>query len=272
MKPKIATKKTNFIFQSLFIKSIQLLKSNPSKTGLMILFDILFAVSAYSIFKLSSFYAESIVAGKSLAMIIVLLTLSLLYFLLIILAYAFFKYCVLDSIKSLFAKTDFSFKRFWEFYSLNIALVGIFAAVMLVFSVLLGSIKQDYAPFIFLVLAIPYSIFLYIVVNASHSLFCEGATLKNSIRLGFRVTFTAIKIYKETILPIILIGIFLLMLLFSSGYLIRLISSKNYNLYLNAYQYFTFASKIVFDLILYSIILINRVSFYTIARESKFTK
>jgi len=77
------------------------------------------------------------------------------------------------------------------------------------------------------------------------------------------------KIYRETILIMILLALALWLLFFGSGYLIRLLASKNYSLYLNTYAYFKQASIIVFDLVFYLVVLINRISFYDIIRENK---
>ena len=77
------------------------------------------------------------------------------------------------------------------------------------------------------------------------------------------------KVYRETILIMILLALVLWLLFFGSGYLIRLIGAKNYSLYLNAYAYFKQASIIVLDIVFYLAILVNRISFYSITKEIK---
>ena len=166
-------------------------------------------------------------------------------------------------------ESEFSFRHLGKFYSLNIIIAGIFFAVMLTANFLLASIKQTYAPFVFIFLAIPYLLFFYIIINTSHSLFYEGASIKESIKKSFRITFTKMKIYRETILVMIIFGLLLWLLFYGSGYLIRILTSKNYSLYLAAYSYFKQASIIAFDVALYLIILINRISFYAVIRENK---
>lgn len=271
MKPKTIPKKI-IISESLFIKSFRLAKSNPSKTGLMILFDALFIISVFALNKLTQYLTESFIGtiiSPTLSSAAVFIIFSLIYYLTALFAYSFFKYSILDFIKSLFEKAEFSFRRLGQFYSLNIIIAGIFLAVMLLANFLLASIKQNYAPFAFIFLAVPYLLFFYAAVNTSHSLFYQGASVKESIKKGFKITFTKIKIYRETILVMVILAILLWLLFFGSGYLISLLASKNYSMYLATYSYFKQASIIILDAALYLAILINRISFYAITKEDK---
>lgn len=253
----------------LSIKSLKLAKSNPGKTGFVVLFDALFLASVFALFGIANYFAQSIAAGTPSASLLILIILSLMYYLIILFSYSFFKYSVLDCIKSLFEKTEFSFKRLGSFYALNIIIAGVFFAIMIVADYLLASIKIDYRPFVFIFLAIPYTLFLYAFINLSHSLFYEGNSAMETIRKSFKITFTRMKIYRETILIMILFALILWLLFLGSGYLIRIFTLKNYSLYLNAYAYFKQASIIVFDLVFYLAILINRISFYMAIREIK---
>ena len=265
-------KKAVAVKESLFAKSFKLAKSNPNKTGLMILFDAMFLVSIFALNRLAQYFTPALIGAiiaPTLASAAIFIIFSLIYYLIALFAYSFFKYSVLDFIKSLFEKTEFSFRHLGQFYSLNIIIAGIFFTVMLAANFLLASIKQTYAPFVFIFLAIPYLLFLYVIINISHSLFYEGASIKESIKKSFRITFTKMKIYRETILVMIVFGLFLWLLFYGSGYLVRILTSKNYSLYLSSYAYFKQASIIAFDVVIYLIILINRISFYALIRENK---
>ncbi|MDP3766331.1 MAG: hypothetical protein Q8R04_07505, partial [Nanoarchaeota archaeon] len=253
----------------LFLKSLYLAKSNPNKTGLMILFDALFLISVFVLYRLSAYFAQSLFAAQTPAFVLISIAFSLIYYLILLFAYSFFKYGVLDFIKSLFEKTEFSFNRLGQFYSLNMIIAGIFFAIMFLANFLLASVKAQYRPFVFIFLAVPYSIFLYTIVNTSHSSFYQGASTKDAIKKGFEITFKKIKVYRETILIVILFALLLWLLFFGSGYLIRLVASKNYSLYLNTYAYFKQISIILFDIVFYLVILVNRISFYALAKESK---
>lgn len=244
----------------LFLKSFELLKNNPNKFGLIILFDVLFLVSIYILQKLVGYFAGSLSIPVTLASAFIYIIFSLIYYLILLFVYSFFKYCILDLVKSLFEKIEFSFNKLGHFYLLNVILI---LPALLVFSFLLENIKDYYQPFAFLAFGIPLSIFLYPLVNISQSYYYNGTSIKQSICKGFSTTFTKLNIYKQTILIMILSAFFLLLLLLGSGYLMSFIAPKNFNLYV----YFTNATIIFFYLVFYLVILINRISFYQITKK-----
>lgn len=254
---------------SLFAKSLRLAKSNPSKTGLMILFDILFLVSAFALFKLSAFFAQELYLPESGKALIVYILFSLIYYLALLLAYSFFKYCTLDFIKSLFGKTSFSFNRLGQFYALNIIIAGIFLAVTIVLNFVLAGMRQTYAPYVFIALAVPYLIFTYSITNMSHSFFCAGMSIKHSVIKGLKAAFAEIRIYRETILAMASLALALGLLFLAGGYLLNSLALTNYSLYTAIYPHFRQASVAAFDLVFYFSILINRISFYHLAKEMK---
>ncbi len=259
----------NSIKNSLFAKSLKLTKSNPGKIGLMILFDIMFLISFFALQKLFRYFSTNLIIPVSFSSVFIFIIFSLIYYLIILFSYTFFKYSILDFIKSLFGKSQFSFSRLGQFYLLNILIIGVFFAIMLLFNSILVNIKQTYALYVFTLLAVPYSLFLYLVINISHSEFYEGDSIKTAIKKSFIKTFTKIKSYRETILTMILFALSLWLLFLGSGYLIRLFTSKNYSLYLSTYAYFKQASIIILDLAFYFMILINRISFYAVIKEDK---
>lgn len=266
MKSKITREKEGSI-KALFIKSFKLAKSNPNKAGLMILFDLMFLASTFALLRLNNFFAQSIIMPKTVTVTFVLLiTFSLIYYLLVLFVYSFFKYSILDFIKSLFDETEFSFKRLGQFYSLNIITAGIFFAVMLLFSFLLMGVKELYRPFVFVVLATPYLLFLYVIINISHSLFYQGNSVKETIKKSFNIAFTKIRIYRETILAMILFALLLWILFSGSKYLLQ---NYAYQFSLANSRYINQIYIIIFDLAFYFVVLINRISFYAIIRENK---
>lgn len=277
MKPKPIQKIKTEKKGPLFIKSFKLAKSSLDKAGYAILFDALFLASAFScvfaLYSLAAYLSDYVPFPQSHSAIYIFLGVSVAYysifFLILLFVYSFFKLIVLDYTKSLFEKTEFSFRRLWQFYSLNITISGVFLAIILISNFILAGIKIQYRPFAFISLAVPYFLFLYIIPNVSHSLFYQGASLKESVMKGFKITFTKMKIYRETILIMILAALALWLLFFGSGYLIRLAASKNYSMYLSTYAYFKQASIIIVYIAFYFAILINRISFYAIIREEK---
>lgn len=274
MKPKNTPikniqKKPNIIKDSLFAKSFSLLKSNPNKAGMMVLFDAMFLVSVLALNILGNYLANGLAMPSAFASSVAFIVFSLAYYLIVLFAYSFFKYGVLNFIKSLSEKADFSLKRIGQFYSLNIIIAGIFFTAMLAANFILAGIRQAYAPFVFIFLAVPYLLFLYVIINLSHSMFYQGASAMDSVKKSFAAAFAKMKVYRETILSMIIIGMFLWLLFYGSGYLVRVFTSKNYSLYLSAYAYFKQVSIAVFYIASYIVILINRVSFYSITRLNK---
>lgn len=257
----------NITKNSLFAKSFRLAKSSPAKIGLMVLFDIAFLACFYYILPLIFAYlAENILWLQAEAFVYAYFVLIAIYRMLQLFVYSFFKYSIMDFIRSLFQKTEFSFKRLGQFYLLNIILI---LPLFIIFSFVLEGIKEAYRPYFFIVTGIPIFLFLYVILNLAHSFFYEGNSLKNSLSRSFSAAFEKMKSYRETILAIILAFFGLGILFLIVGYLVRISTSGNYLLYLQAYEYFKKTTIIAADLLIYFIILINRISFYSVAREAK---
>ncbi len=257
----------NLLKNSLFAKSFNLAKSSPGKIGLIVLFDVSFLASFYYILPFFLGYsAGSILWPQSGAFIYVYLISDFIYRLLQIFVYSFFKYSILDFIKSLFQKTEFSFRRLGQFYLLNIILI---LPLFIAFNFLLDNIKEAYRPYFFVITGIPIFLFLYVILNLSQSFFYDGNSLKNSLRNSFSLTFGKMRSYRETIGVIILALLVLGLLFLIAGSLVRFSTSGNYLLYLKTYDYFKTAAIVIVDIVMYLIILINRISFYYVAREAK---
>ena len=256
----------NNLKNSLFLKSLVLEKSNSSKIGLIVLFDAMFLISLFILQRLADYFAASLSFQPS-ASIYVYMVFSLIYYLMVFSLYVIFKYIILNFIKSLFGRTQILFGKLGQFYLLNLIIAGVFLAIMLLLNFILYSLKQAYAPYVFIVMAIPYLLFLYIVINLAHSVFYEGASIKNTLKCSFKAPFAKIKSYRENVLIMIFFGFLLWILLLGSGYLLRLATSGNQILYLDVYPYFKQTSIIIMDIIIYFAILTNRISFYISAKE-----
>ena len=250
----------------LFLKSFRLAKANLGKIGLMLLFDLLFFVSFLYVFPAFAKYLnQNIPISQTVSFAITLIVLDIVYKLLTLFVYSFFKYCVLDSIKSIFHKAEFSLSRLWKFYLLNILL---FAPPYLALGFILSGIKEAYRPYVFIFLGLAISPFLYILINTAQSYFYQGNSVKKSISKGFEFL-SRKEAYKEII---IIVAIFLLLygaLLWLISYSFNYIVSNSYTSYLIQHAYFKSISIIVFDAFFYFIILVNRLSFYSLAKESQ---
>ena len=269
MSQKNISRKFSKIRESIFLKSFKLLKSSPDKAFLIILFDSLFLASfLYVMPTIAKYFAQSLVLPQTYLALYIIMLFQLMYYLIVLFIYSFFKYSVLDFIKSLFERTETSFKRLGQFYALNIVIAGMFFAIFLIFGFIIESVKEPYRPFILIFLATPYMLFLYVIMNTSHSLFYQGASHKESFMKGLKITFTKMRTYREIILVFVLFALLLGLLLLGIGYLVKLTSS-NYTLYLTLYDYFKRSSKFIFDIVLYFTIFVNRISFYSIIKENK---
>ena len=253
-----------YLKNSLFLKSIRLAKSGPSKIGLMVLFDIMFVVSFFILQKLSFYFAGSLFPYQTSAGMLIFLAFSFVYYLAAFSLYLFFKYNILGFVKSLFGAAKAP-SRFGEFYLLNIFIIAIFFAILLALNFVLLSVKQAYAPIIFIFLAVPYLLVLYVILNLSHSIFYQGATIKNTLKSSFKITFFRPSAYREAILLMIVFALLAWALLSGGNYLAGLLASKGNVSYLGAYGIFRQASIVIIDFIFYIVILINRISFYSIA-------
>ena len=257
------------IKNSLFVKSLGLAKSNPDKIGLMVLFDALFIVSFFILKKFFDSFAGQFPLPTTAGAFYIFVIFSLIYYLIVLFAYSFFKYGMLHFIKSLFSKSYFSAARLWNFYLLNVIIAGIFFAIILALNLVLASLKQTYAPYVFIVLAIPYFLSLYVIINISHSIFYGGGSIKNTLKKSIGITFTDMEKYRETIFIMILSAMALWLIFLGSGYLVKYSTSGNNTAYLIAYGYFRQISLIIIDIAAYAIILVNRISFYSLMNPSK---
>ena len=275
----------NIFKNSLFFSSFRLAKSNPGKLAMMILFDSLFLISFFIFQKSFGYFTRMLTLPQiqnSFYSVFVLIVYSLIYYMLILLVYSFFKYCLLDFIKSLFTPSKFSFKKLGNFFLLNLAIAGIFFAISAIAGAILINIKEAFQPYLFILLASPYwvvynkysilslhSLIFYIVVNISHSLFYEGASLADTIKNGFSTAFTKIASYRKIISSMILAALAFGILFLGMNYSLKYLAAKNFYLYVYVNSYFQQASVIIFDVAFYFIILINRISFYKAAKVCK---
>jgi hypothetical protein len=253
-----------------FVKTLKLIKKNPKNILHIILFDILFLITIGFFYRLIEFLLSKTTANSSTIAIIIYLILTLLYYLILILIYSFFKYLVLNFIKSLFKQTKIDFKQLKKFYLLNLLIFVVFFITFLALnSLFLISAKQEYAPYIFLIINLSLFLIVYTFMNISHTLFSENFT---NIKEIVKKTFTIIS-KVPSYAGIFLINIIAIFIYFVIFYFIGLILKATiFKNYLTSIKYFTVYSTIftiVTTIFFYLIILFNRIYFYNIARNKK---
>jgi len=254
------------------VKSLKLSKSKPSLLGLMILFDFLMIVLGFILFQFSSVFAGSLYLPQNITALFVYIGLTLLYILLVLFIYSFFKFSILRTIGSFFGKTDKSYSRLGKFYTLNLLLLGIFSSEYILINFLLFSSKASYKVIILFIIGIPMLAFSYVLLGISHSLFYQGNGVKNSISKSFKITFTNLRIYKETVFVMLIAVILYTILLYLIGYVIQISTAKNYFAYLTAYSYFQKIAFVFSVILLYFFLLKNQIVVYMFSKENDLPK
>ena len=262
--------------ESYFVKTWGLIKKNPKNSLLIILFDVLFLASVSVLYGLiSSLISEDIEATK--AIMLVYLVLILLYYLGLVFLYSFFKYLVLNSIKSFFEHFQTKFKllkgrEFFaglkKFYLLNLLTFAVFFTGFLILnSLFLMSTKQEYAPYIFLTINLPFFLILYIFINISHTLFSEfkEVGMKEVVRNTFR-TVAKIKAYAG----IFLMNIAAIIVYFIVFYFIGLVLKATiFKGYMVSIQPYNMIFAIITNIFLYLILFFNRIYFYNVIKNKE---
>ncbi len=252
----------------MFSNSYNLAKSNLDKIGLMALFDASFIVSFFYLLPyLARYIGENYIfpiglLGPSVQALSIFIMFTVSYYLIILFFYSFFKYCVMDTIRSVYKKSEFSFSRLGKFFLLNLALI---LPPYVLFSFTVGSIKESFRPYGFLAIGIPLLLYVYALLNSAHSFFYRGSSFKESLKKSLEASFK-IKAYKETVLIIIIAGLALGIFFWLMGMLINWLLSGNYLIYLNAYPYYRVATVWLSYAVIYAIVLVNRITFYKMAK------
>jgi len=246
--------------ESLFLKSLKLIIKKPQNLLYFILFDLLFILAVYALSKIFSY----VPVPKSFS---IALLYSLLNFTIFVFVYSFFKYAVLDYIVSFMKKTEFSFKRLKDFFMLNVLLFLVFSIVMvLVNMILVFSVKQEYMQIFLSVVSIIVFIFIYTLMNISHSFFVLGSTWKESFFRANSVVFKKMKKY----LPVYGFSILVLIIIMLIGNLVFvLLKPLMQSKVLNFYQVYMTVYYIVTMLFMYALHIVNRLYFYLITGKVK---
>ena len=141
-----------------FIRSVKVLVSNPGKMAAIAAMDALFFLIAFILRK----FAESLNINPALAnasLIAGMLLLSVMYYAVLLLAYSFFKLCVLGLVKSAVEKSEFGFRQLGKFYLLNFLVFSAALAAAILVGSVLASAKESFAIWVIGVIGILQHIF-----------------------------------------------------------------------------------------------------------------
>lgn len=259
--------------QSYFKDSLSLIKSNPWPSLKIVLFDILFVLSISLLYFVISFIISFNFDPFNISnqMVVTYLVVFLIYYLILFFLYTFFKFIDLNIIKSLLKKSSSDYERLIKFYYLNLGICFSMFITFLVLNIvfLIGS-RQEYAPYIFMIINIPLFLIFYTFMNVSHSIF-SGSKDVNLTKIILK-TFNFIKQPKKYI-GIYINNAFVITFYFIFFYLIGLILKATvFQDIVASYNYFVWYSTffvILTTIFFYLIIYFNRIYFYIIIKDLK---
>ena len=254
--------------ESAFFKVIKVIRNNLGVYFYTLVFDFIFLGLIFFIGKYVGSFIPSDAQQlmdyfKSKANLLLFVTIyPVIYYLFVIFVYSITKLSVLNLVKAMHEKNKISLKGIGKFYVLNIIIFIIFFFSGVILMATLAFIfKKEFMSYATLVLAIPFLLLLYSVINISHTMFVKGFREKVA-RRSFKITVYKIKSYGMFLAwDIVLILVYLVVynminLLFK---FFILTSSEMINSYGGVYVK---TANIISLIFVYLIIAFNRVYFY----------
>lgn len=251
--------------QNYLKKTFSLIKNNPKIFFYIVIIDILFLGVLNLFYKLTDFLILKDTTEISKIIVIFYLVITVLYYLLLVLIYSFFKYIILKKIKLLSGKIKTGFKKF---YLLNLLIfVVFFAAILLLNPIILLSVKEQYRPYVFLIINLPLFLIAYIFMNISHTIYSESkkTIIKDIIKKTFGFM-GKIKNYIGIFLADIIAIVAYFMIFYLIGSLLKITVFKA-TFGATAYTIYETIFVIITSIFLYLIIFFNRIYFYSIVKD-----
>jgi len=250
---------------SLFRKSITAVRKKP----LLLLYVVLLDIGFFTVFYLlnillNKFLPENpeiaTAVNSQTVFSIIILLISILYFVIIILVYSFFNLIILGNIRKMSNKYSHNLSMFKNMFFLNLLLFIILFIFLSLFNYLTILIlnKPLWLATILFVILFAVLIFFYAFHNFSHSALILGHRLKNVIKNALKNTFS--RSYVGVILfsfifMAVYFGLYILLGLLVDNFII-----KNYDLFINT-------SSIITIIIAYVLFTFNRIYFFFIAEK-----
>ncbi|MBL7056380.1 hypothetical protein ISS07_05690 [Candidatus Woesearchaeota archaeon] len=255
------------IKKEVFSGTLTAVKENKKQFFYVFLLDVFFVLSLYVLGIILSGVASKTLT-KNPTIIIFLI---LLYYALIILVHSFFKYWILDLVKSAYTKTKINLNKVGGFYLLNLSLFGILFVISLVAGLFTAGLREAVSPFISLFVFAFFLLFSYLYWNISQVLFFEGKTTKESLTISF----SSLKNFKSYygIFLVILVAVGIIASLFGVfGNILKSTLFQDYGSLLRYGDVYTILFVHSMGIIFYLAILFNRFYFYNIVRKSFLNK
>lgn len=255
----------------------EFIKKGWQKTGLIILFDILFILLLVKLrFVLANINTRlfiSLYGSSGAAQIMAFLPLIVIESGLLILIYSFFKYIILGFIQEMFKKQELGFNRLFPFIKLNwaIGIPAILISFLFFISIsayMSGIVAKGVSNPVLLILnlvvisviVLVLLVYLYSLLNLSHNIFLREKKLKKVLKeaLAGSFKFRHYKIYGANI-KIILSSLIILLVFYGLMKLFVLTDISAYLRYGGIYKNGLIA---IGALTAYFLLLFNRINFY----------
>ena len=269
--------------------SLKIISKNRKQFALIAVFDILFVLLLLAlkyVFAGFNRWFINLVYQLGFATKISYFVLLLVMIFLFILIYSFFNYMVLDMMDGMFRKirkTAYDFGRFVNFLKVNTAIflptaAAFFISAMLAFSYL-GDVAMEGNRLKFLIAflvstAVLFMLFIYsyTLLNLSHFIFLSEKTekkLRGTVKRTAKEAFakslkgSSYRVYWADFRILLLFGIFLLVV----HMLMKIFVFADMTAYLRYGGYYKTILESLLSIVLYFIVLLNRMSFYFLCRE-----
>ncbi|MEA3515275.1 MAG: hypothetical protein U9R34_07380 [Nanoarchaeota archaeon] len=266
---KLISRISKWSQELLFTKTMRTIKKSKKQFFFILLFDIVMILAFIIINIIADFIFPNsgmdFVAGLSsiFSMIFFVLIYILIYFFIIIAAYSFVKYCILNLISSMSKKQKFSLTRLKEFTWLNMRIISIpFIAFMILVFIISLVIEKKYASMLVILILLPVMFFYYPFMNLCQSLFYKGK--KQPVRKAIAMTFPGIRKYISIYVSSIIAIAAYLILSMAVAVILKYMLFRTEALYYAYYPGFTAGYNVITIIGLYLLMSFNRVSFYKI--------
>jgi len=253
----------------LFTKTMRTIKKSKKQFFFILLFDIVMILAFIIINVIADFIFPNkgmdFVAGLSsiFSVIFFVLIYILIYLFIVIVAYSFVKYCILNLISSMSKKHKFSLNKLKEFIWLNIRITSIpLIAFMIIVFIISQVIEKKYASILVILLLIPIMFFYYPFMNLCQSLFYKGR--KQPVRKAIAMTFPGIGKYISIYVSSIIVIAAYLIISMVIAVILKYTLFRTEALYYAYYPGFTAVYNAITIIGLYLLMSFNRVSFYKI--------
>lgn len=269
--------------------TINLISGNWEKFGLILVFDVLFVLSLLILkFLLANFnrWFIGLASGLGWGVRIAYLFLLVLMLAIFIMAYSFFKYIILDTMRGIFSRKDADFGRFWPFLKANLAILAPIAAISFIFLLSAFSYLGDIAlagekpKFIavFLgstVIGLVWIVYSYTLLNLLHFIWLRknsekagkmeksGKTAKEAFAASLKAG--SYRLYWADFKILLVSGIFILAI----HLLAKIFVFSDMTAYLRYGGYYKMLLESLLVIVFYFVVLFNRVNFYSIYSKAK---